>query len=207
MEKLAKQDKLVICRGAEFGYDRWMHDALKTLLNATGMPVWGSSINTHVWEYKPQQPDYGRYYKGKEIGGTHSIDIDLSWNIEFDVSAPDIYAGYCNSPFVLLKCPFNPNGIFFNSTLLASILPNGSNIKTDVFTDELVQKVVEDIIKTVSNAVELELDLPFSGSGSIYHDEQVVDIDTILKAFSKYLDEIEIELSDSLIDPNLQREG
>ena len=206
MERLAEQDHLFICAGSEFGYDRWMHVVLKTFLNATGMPVWIPSEETHAWEYKPQQLNYGWYYKGKAIEGTYTIDVN-SYDVEFDILAPDIYTGHSNSPFILLKCPFHPNSLFFNSTRLASLLPN-KNAKADDIAVKLVEEVVKAVKETVSEQVrdDLETDLPWSGSGSIDYDYQVVDIDTIIKLFYDSLDEIEIELSDNLIEPNLNKD-
>lgn len=71
---------------------------------------------------------------------------------------------------------------------------------------------MEDVVNAVKEAVseqvrdDLETDLPLSGSGSIDYDYQVVDIDTIIKLFYDSLDEIEIELSDNLIEPNLNKD-
>jgi len=205
MSKLAIKDNLFICAGAEFGYDRWMHDGLKAFLDATGMPVWISSEKTHAWEYKPQQPNYGWYSKGKEITGTHTVDVD-SYNVDFDVSAPDLYLGHCNSPFILLKCPFNPDGLFFNTTSFAYDLPISKKAEADDIADMLVKDVVKEVIKNVYADVEGDLDLPPFGFGDSSYEEQVVDIDTILEAFSEYLGEMNIELLDSLIDPNLKKD-
>lgn len=196
MEVLAEQNQLFICAGAEFGYGRQMHDALKLLLNTTDMPVWISSEKTHAWEYKPQFRKHGWYEEFYITGGDFSVD---GWNINYDVSAPNIYVGHCNSPFLLLECPFGWGDLFFNSTLLASLLPKGKKAKADNIASELVNDVVDHLETSASQSVIDNVGFPSYGSGTIDCGTEEIEPDEAIETLSDFLDEMKIELKERQI--------
>jgi hypothetical protein len=202
MKGLADQNQLFICAGAEFGYNWQMHDALKLLLNATGMPIWIPSEKTHAWEYKPQFPRHG-WYEEFYIGGSSDFSID-GWNINYDLSAPNIYVGHCNSPFLLLECPFSwRSNLFFNSTLFASLLPKDKKARADNIASELVNDVVNHLEESANQSVIDNVELPSYGSGIIDYGTEEIETNEVIDTLSDFLDEIKIELSDNLLDPNL----
>lgn len=201
MKVLADQNQLFVCAGAEFGYDAWIHNALKLLLNATGMPVWIPSEDIHAWEYKPRFPDHGWYDK-VSVGGYTSSSIN-GWDLEYDILAPDIYVGHCNSPFLLLKCPFEWGDLFINSTLLASFLPKDKKAKADDIARKLVDNVIYYLEESASENVINNIELPSYGSGTIDYGTEEIETDEAIETLSDFLDEIKIELSDDLIDPRL----
>jgi len=200
MEALSDQNGLFTCGGAEFGYAWQMHDALKLLLNATGMPVWIPSEEAHAWEYKPQLPKYGWY----EEFAIESDDFSINgWYINYDISAPDIYVGHCNSPFLLLECPFGWGDLFFNSTFLVSLLQKDKKAEADSIASELVENVVHRLEESASQSVVYNVGLPSYGAGTIDYGTEKIETDQVIEAFSDFLDEIEIELSDDLLGPRL----
>lgn len=201
MKVLADQNQLFVCAGAEFGYDWWIHKALKLLLTATGMPVWIPSEDIHAWEYKPRFPDHGWYDK-VSVGGHTSFSIN-GWDVDYDISAPDIYVGHCNSPFLLLKCPFGWDDLFLNSTLLASFLPKDKKAKADDIASKLVNDVIDYLDENASQSVIENIELPSYGSGTIDYGTEEIETDKVIEALSDFLDEIKIELSDELIGPRL----
>lgn len=200
MKALADQNHLFICAGAEFGYNWQMHDALKLLLDATGMPVWIPSEERHAWEYKPEFPRYGWYEKFEIEGGDFSIN---GWDINYDISAPNIYVGHCNSPFLLLECPFGRDDLFLNSTLLASLLQKDEKAEVDNIASELVKDVVDHLEESASQSVVDNVGLPSYGSGTIDYGTEEIETYEVIKTLSDFLDEMKIELSDNLLDPGL----
>lgn len=200
MKALADQNHLFICAGAEFGYNWQMHDALKLLLDATGMPVWIPSEERHAWEYKPEFPEYGWYEKFEIEGGDFSIN---GWDINYDISAPNIYVGHCNSPFLLLECPFGRDDLFLNSTLLASLLQKDEKAEVDNIASELVKDVVDHLEESASQSVVDNVGLPSYGSGTIDYGTEEIETYEVIKTLSDFLDEMKIELSDNLLDPGL----
>ena len=201
MEVLADQNQLFICAGAEFGYDKRMHDSLELLLNATGMPVWIPSEEMHAWEYNPQFPEYG-WYEELFWGSDYSFSID-GWDIKYYLSAPVIYVGHCNSPFLLLKCPFQRGDLFFNSTLLASFLPKDKKAEADNIASQFVEKVIDDLKESVDQHVIDNTALPSYGSGKIENINEEIETNEIIETLSELLGEKNIKLSDDLLEQGL----